>query len=331
MTCIIFVLLLVAPLSLDAQSIHIAALSGDYEMVEQALDAGADPNGYNSIGFAPLHSAARGGYLDITNLLLDNGAKVDLRTNTGDRDTALRIAVLNNHIDVMEALLMHDADPNVRNNIGNTALHEASIFGSTAAVRLLQRYGSNDTLVNREGQTARDINRTLFLIPDGLHATFGFAGVIPFENALERIRYALQGEVRVGIVRHLYSDDHGAFFAYGGAIGVAGGFDVADNNILSPSSASSPRILEVHARLFPLLGVWINPVQLDPFLQYILTVTVSNGDVFHSIDLGLTLHLHTIAGGFYAEAAYRFDNLENSDRLPSNPVVRVGVGYVWWI
>ena len=66
---------------------HLAlALAAQFNRVEIArllLDSGEDPNRYNPLGghshSTPLHQAAAGGYEQIVRLLLERGAKADLR------------------------------------------------------------------------------------------------------------------------------------------------------------------------------------------------------------------------------------------------------------
>ncbi|MDX1984488.1 MAG: ankyrin repeat domain-containing protein, partial [Bryobacteraceae bacterium] len=70
-----------------AQSRHralaLAAQNGQAEVVRLLLNAGEDPDRYNPEGFhshsTPLHQAALGGHLAVVRLLVDRGARRDLR------------------------------------------------------------------------------------------------------------------------------------------------------------------------------------------------------------------------------------------------------------
>ena len=76
-------------------------------------------------GFAPLHLAARQGYIDVANALLDAGADVNQRT-TGDQSTALVVAIVNGRFDLAKQLLDRGADPNLAQaNNGVTPLYAA--------------------------------------------------------------------------------------------------------------------------------------------------------------------------------------------------------------
>ena len=52
-------------------------------MVRLLLDAGVDPSRYNPAGFhahsTPLHQAALGGHFDTVKLLVERGARLDLK------------------------------------------------------------------------------------------------------------------------------------------------------------------------------------------------------------------------------------------------------------
>jgi hypothetical protein len=73
--------------SADAQHRHLAlalaSQSGHIEIVRMLLDAGEDPNRYNPLGShshsTPLHQAALYGHEELVRLLIEHGARVDIR------------------------------------------------------------------------------------------------------------------------------------------------------------------------------------------------------------------------------------------------------------
>src|SRR5205807_4350660 len=73
--------------SADAEARHralsLAAQHGHPEIVRQLLDAGEDPNRYNLEGnhahSTPLHQAVLGGHQAVVRLLVERGARLDIR------------------------------------------------------------------------------------------------------------------------------------------------------------------------------------------------------------------------------------------------------------
>jgi len=71
----------------DGRDRHLAlALAAQFnrvEIVRMLLDAGEDPNRYNPVGghshSTPLHQAAAGGYLEMARLLVERGARLDMK------------------------------------------------------------------------------------------------------------------------------------------------------------------------------------------------------------------------------------------------------------
>ena len=76
-------------------------------------------------GLTPLHLAARQGYTDVANALLDAGADIDQRT-TGDQSTPLVIAIVNGRFDLAKQLIDRGANSNLAQaNNGVTPLYAA--------------------------------------------------------------------------------------------------------------------------------------------------------------------------------------------------------------
>jgi ankyrin repeat protein len=97
----------------------IAAGHGNPDIIGLLLDHGADPNAVDPAGEIPLMAVARLGRLDAVTLLLDRGARVDAADETY-RQTALMVAVRENHPAVARALLERGAAVNARTRIGRT-------------------------------------------------------------------------------------------------------------------------------------------------------------------------------------------------------------------
>src|SRR5436309_7693594 len=99
--------------------LYLACSNGNAEMIRVLLDAGADPNAADPTGETPLMTAAAAGSLDAVRLLLDRGAAVDAK-DPEFRQTALMIAVRENHPPVVQLLVERHADVNAKTRTGNT-------------------------------------------------------------------------------------------------------------------------------------------------------------------------------------------------------------------
>lgn len=140
--------------SLEAtMSVHEAARCGYINQVRVCLLDGEDVNARDAAGATPLHMAAMGGWLETTQLLLDQGALPDARDKlTGG--TPLIMAVMHGHTDVLELLLAEGADIDMSTNRGTTALHAAVAVGRRDIVRRLLDHGADVTLRDEKGRTA---------------------------------------------------------------------------------------------------------------------------------------------------------------------------------
>ncbi len=92
----------------------LACYFGHYEIARYLVLKGADVNMPSNNGFKvyPLHSAAAGNYTDIARMLLENNAEINVKQQAGA--TALHAAAQNGNIDFLILLLSNGADVNIR-------------------------------------------------------------------------------------------------------------------------------------------------------------------------------------------------------------------------
>ena len=117
------------------------------EEIQRLLALGADINIQNYKGKTGLHCAAKAGFLNVINLLIENGATIDAPDNDGETPLfeAIRSTIKSGEKQraALEALLVKGADPNVRNRKGLTPLQVAKRMRRANAgriVELLQSY-----------------------------------------------------------------------------------------------------------------------------------------------------------------------------------------------
>lgn len=112
-----------------------AAEGGHGAVLEQLLQAGANPNLADHFGYAPLHLAVEAGHLEIVDKLLQAGA--DVRQLGPQKLTALHLAVCGGFTGLAEKLLKCGARVDARCRAGATPLMEAARRCDLATVRLL--------------------------------------------------------------------------------------------------------------------------------------------------------------------------------------------------
>ena len=100
-------------------SLHVAALQGNLDAVQQHIDAGSDLNEIDAYGSSPLMIAATFGRTQIAEALIDAGA--DLRRTNNDGATPLHIAAFFCRTEIVMALLNKGADKTLKNKAGHTA------------------------------------------------------------------------------------------------------------------------------------------------------------------------------------------------------------------
>ena len=142
--------------------LHMAVRRGNFEVVELLLKHGADLHSRDEKGKTPMHLASDNviaGSSDVAQLLLERGADVNSQDN--DYATPLLIAVHHPDNPTGSFLLDHGADPNVKNDDGDSLMHllfscnwmsnsESDVLSLT---RSLLEHGAEPNVANKDGKT----------------------------------------------------------------------------------------------------------------------------------------------------------------------------------
>ncbi|XZG70808.1 ankyrin repeat domain-containing protein [Chitinibacteraceae bacterium HSL-7] len=128
-----------------------AASYGHHQVVTLLLDAGAQIDVSDQGGYQALHGACAAGHLPVVEVLLARGAPINVQNRRGD--TPLMLAAHALRTPLVRHLLAAGADPLLVDEVGNTALHQALLYGRGAELTTVLRLLPRNSLPNRHGDT----------------------------------------------------------------------------------------------------------------------------------------------------------------------------------
>eukprot|EP00927_Polykrikos_kofoidii_P015904 TRINITY_DN1712_c0_g4_i1.p1 TRINITY_DN1712_c0_g4~~TRINITY_DN1712_c0_g4_i1.p1 ORF type:complete len:1097 (+),score=221.02 TRINITY_DN1712_c0_g4_i1:195-3485(+) len=130
--------------------LQIAAKCGNVEAVRYILSNSADVGAADEAGLTALHAAAQDGHIEVCELLLHAGSRVDADSGAKAR-TALHLAAANGHREVCAALLLNKAGANILDGDGESALHKAARFGDREVCEVILSWGGDVGATDNEG------------------------------------------------------------------------------------------------------------------------------------------------------------------------------------
>ena len=142
----------------DANStpLLVASQLGYVNLVELLIDRKANLDFINNNGDSPLIMAAYKGKKWVVSLLIEAGAKIDIRDRASSA-TPLMIASYQNYYDIVDMLIDSKADINAVDMVGWTSLMSAAAAGNLDIIELLIDSAADVNLVNGDGDSALDI------------------------------------------------------------------------------------------------------------------------------------------------------------------------------
>lgn len=138
----------------------VAAFRSQEKALKALAEGGADMNAQDEVGYDVVTIAAVAGDADLMQLALDLGNRPDLIHTNWD-GTALIAASELGHVEVVRRLVAAGSPLDHVNNLGWTALLEAVILGDGGpahqeTVRILVEGGADRTIADRDGLTPMD-------------------------------------------------------------------------------------------------------------------------------------------------------------------------------
>ena len=135
-----------------------ASALGDLETVRTEIAGDRElVNAFATDGFYPLGLAAYFGHRAIVELLLKNGADVEMVARNGQKVTALHAGASRGGAAIVKMLLEVGADPNAKQERGFVPLHSAAANGNAEVVELLLKHGANAQVKAEDGKTPADM------------------------------------------------------------------------------------------------------------------------------------------------------------------------------
>lgn len=111
------------------------------DILQLLLDYGADPNAKDRYSWSLLHYTVYDGNVDMTRMLLDKGALVNVIENEFGR-TPLSYAAEKGYISLVEMLIQQKADVNAKDFRGRTPLDNAKDHSQDEMIKLLRDHGA---------------------------------------------------------------------------------------------------------------------------------------------------------------------------------------------
>ncbi len=135
-----------------------ATMEGRVADVERMLNEGADPNESPGRNRLPLLIAVQNGDKNLFELLLRRGARINGRPES---PAPIHYAIFTQRPEFLRLLVDKGADVNARDNTGDTPLTAAAKRGDVASIRYLLDHGAERNVKNNEGLIALDHARRL--------------------------------------------------------------------------------------------------------------------------------------------------------------------------
>ena len=138
--------------------LHVAVYLKHHAAARALLRLGANPNAFDDQRYDILTIAAVNNDIEMLNIALEGGANPRNVTTFTD-ETALTTAAHLGHVEIVRILIAHKAPLDHVNARGWTALHKAVVFGNggpnhVATVEALVKAGADPDIKDRQGATA---------------------------------------------------------------------------------------------------------------------------------------------------------------------------------
>lgn len=139
-------------------ALHLAATRGDKDILQILINAGAAIDVKSDSGMTLLHEAARGGSVEALRQILEYGVDIEAKNNVNRTPLAVACCDPNGSEEIVRVLLAAGANVSVVDKRGFSPLHELASIGRTkAALVLLETGKANLALRTQNGTSVLDL------------------------------------------------------------------------------------------------------------------------------------------------------------------------------
>lgn len=132
----------------------IASACGLYHSVKSLLLCGTDPNEFCPIWGSALYAASWGGHYDIVGLLLEHGARPNMRSGQVELSVTISSPNSTQRSEILHTLLQYDADVNACDEVVGVPLVLAAARGDEEIVNTLLAKGAEVNAVDNQRRSA---------------------------------------------------------------------------------------------------------------------------------------------------------------------------------
>ncbi|KAF2883925.1 hypothetical protein ILUMI_22242 [Ignelater luminosus] len=134
------------------RALHVAANTGEINMIDLLLSNGADVHASDIRNVTPIVDSTVHGNVEVLHHFLHRG--INMQSIEYDGRNLLYAAISMGYQDVVDLLLSHGFDIESKDNTGGTSLHVAADYGHISIVELLLSKGANINAKDNDGRTA---------------------------------------------------------------------------------------------------------------------------------------------------------------------------------
>ncbi|XP_043466896.1 ankyrin-3-like isoform X2 [Leptopilina heterotoma] len=144
----------------NKRMLHVAAARGHLQIVDLLIKNGAEINVVDFKGRTPFYVALQQNKVDVAEFLLENGARIDIPRTDGE--TTLHVAIKTQNIQIVERLLKQGTMVNVLDDMTRLKpIDLAASLNNIRLVELLLKYGAKMDEIDEFREEQKDVHKRM--------------------------------------------------------------------------------------------------------------------------------------------------------------------------